>query len=284
MSSVEEAFSASGIPLGLVLLMSGFYAFGKYANKSVPDKWRKAAAAWIRGTIPIRDFASILSTWLDVYLGRNHFSVRCATRSLIMSLVVFVAFFCLWFGQQATEGFALASKISGGGVKSINWILGAILTVWIPDYLSILETRMLLRIAATKGLVGQLVILTADALATLAIYVTVSSVVMYFFYDMGDEGNFADIAQLWRYVFIEQGFFAFSATIYIFMYSAFASTIWIVSAFFASATIRSLASFQFLLSKFNEKRIEEEPFELFGEAAATLVGFVAAISYLLDTY
>ncbi len=146
---------------------SGLYIMTAwYGRMHLPEKAKESLKLWLRGNYK--------STWtehfcnaFDACFDKKHWSFRCFRRSAVVSLLsVFLLY--LMFGK--IFGFLGDENRMAGNLSFMQiLLLGAVLNI-IPDYLSLLETRWLLkRFSEVHSFWTQFSVLILDAIFTATI-------------------------------------------------------------------------------------------------------------------
>ena len=140
------------------------YIVTQFATSHLPAEKRAHLSLWLQG-----DYNS---TWsqqfgatFDVIFGRQHLRLRCFALSAVASVA---AVFVLWILFDQILGLISLRSVTGLGLVEAL-LLGAAINI-IPDYISLYETRLLLKIfEKVTNPIAQLLVLVADALLTGAI-------------------------------------------------------------------------------------------------------------------
>ena len=132
-------------------------------EKLAGDQLRKKVLLFIKGQIedkPIQQFSSLL----DHLFGHKHFSWRCF---LVSSLVSTIAVSAVYAVLQLLD---LGAKPHG--VAIVNIIAGALVFNFIPDYISLWESRVIMRWLPRFKALGKALLLILDFIITFAIFVS----------------------------------------------------------------------------------------------------------------
>ena len=123
-----------GWAAGLAASMMGLTALAGLLNRQRKEE----VALWLMGAHTEEGWARSFTTLFDAVFGHRHLSLRCFLRSAIASLVAVVVIWLL-MGSAETIGLRLQADLTLGSVL----VLGLAINV-VADYLSLLETRLLL--------------------------------------------------------------------------------------------------------------------------------------------
>lgn len=158
--------------------LAGYWAYAFavavafYGVVSWFGKWHLSQSA--KETLTLWLWGEYESTWsqhfcnlFDAVFGAKHLSWRCFIRSALASVLAVLLLYLL-FGEVL--GVLDPARRTGGDLPiGQALLLGAAINI-IPDYLSLFETRWLLkRFERVKSVLGQLGVLVADAVFTGAI-------------------------------------------------------------------------------------------------------------------
>lgn len=151
-----------------------FYTVTRFSISHLnPDK-RAHLSLWLQG-----DYESTWShqfcAMFDSIFGENHFGLRCMLLSAIASVC---AVFALWLLFDQILGL-ISLRADTGLSLTQALLLGALINI-IPDYLSLAETRLLLKLFdRVRNPIGQAFVLLFDAVITgLIIYLGITVYLM----------------------------------------------------------------------------------------------------------
>jgi len=220
-------------------LTAGFYAFIARGDDVVRPRFRRRVSVLLLRARPSKLVSGFLDGFLalfDAIFGERHFSWRCFLRSAILS-VVLVLLLGSW--QMARTGLAVP------WVQELpKFFVVALVANLLPDYFSLLETRLVLKkmsqTSSATVVVGYMlldIVLTSIA-AAVAVVVACSINDDYYFYTpevyLSPEGSWQDpnpfIAPL-----------TFQNLSSVFAYSTYFTSIW-VWLYLLSAVLVRIAS------------------------------------------
>lgn len=145
-------------------IAAGFYGGTVWFGKHLAQESKQTLTLWLRG-----DYDSTWShnfcNFFDTVFGERHLSWQCFLRSSLASVGAVVLLYILFTQILGVMGGRAPGELS-------LWqavLFGAVINV-VPDYLSLFETRWLLRqFERVQSVLGQLGVLIADAFFTGAI-------------------------------------------------------------------------------------------------------------------
>ena len=145
-------------------IATAFYVNVRWFGAHLSPEIRDTLALWLMGAAEsswTRQFCALF----DRVFGRRHFTVSCFIRSSIASILTVFALYLL-FGP--IFGF-LEVRTETGMVIWQALLIGAAVNI-LPDYLSLLETRWLLKqMDRVRSVAGQVVVLALDLAFSAAI-------------------------------------------------------------------------------------------------------------------
>lgn len=163
MSWVNDLASVAGMPAGAATLAVAMYAACAAAEKAArPEALQDIGRilkdpSWSRSVRPSAIVARVF-VWT---FGERQFGQKCIKRSPIVSFLMLVIFSLIFVHE--------GGHVTGKGTPLLAAIAG-IVTLFVPDYVALGKTRMLLsQYDAGVEAVGVLVILLIDFLASAAI-------------------------------------------------------------------------------------------------------------------
>lgn len=129
-------------------MAGGVWALFDRADKAIKEETKIAVSLWLIESNPTAGnskWPGQFITIFDSVFGEKHGSWRCFFRSCVASFIAITILLLVYLGIRGPEGF-----ISFGGQSDwynkllIIYIVGAILNL-LPDYVSLLETRYILK-------------------------------------------------------------------------------------------------------------------------------------------
>ncbi|MFC1791310.1 adenylate/guanylate cyclase domain-containing protein, partial [Gemmatimonadota bacterium] len=231
-----------------------WFLFDK-TEAAVSEETRHKLATWMKSQDLGQSLAAIPSSFIVIFdriFGERHLTWKCFYRSCFASLVTVLIAFAIWFALKPQATNLLLHRDS---LINFAWlVLLSGLFNFIPDYLSLLETRYVLKWMDRSGRVGSYIILDAvftSAISAGLIYLAVIFVYGSPIFPGSFLGAWASLAQVSDY-FGEVGFFlnwegetargSVAMPLGIFYYSAFMTSIWIWLYLLAWIVARGLLS------------------------------------------
>jgi hypothetical protein len=145
-------------------LAVAFYAGMLFVGRHFSAEAKENLTLWLWGEYQ-STWSHNFCTLFDTVFGKKHLSWRCFVRSAIASVI---AVFALYVFFAEVMG-AIGGRMPGDLSVWQALLLGAAINV-VPDYVSLFETRWLLkRFDQVRSIGGQLLVLLADAIFTGAI-------------------------------------------------------------------------------------------------------------------
>ena len=155
-----------------VAITGGVWALFERAETVASDEARTAVSRWMKNLDP----AGTLATWPETFaavfdrvFGERHLSWKCFLRSCIASIVAVIIVTLLWAGLRPGEFTAFLQGEEIAFMLFIILLFAGIINL-IPDYLSLLESRYVIRWMIDKqSQVPTFAFLAIDFVATGAI-------------------------------------------------------------------------------------------------------------------
>ena len=145
--------------------IAGIWFLFEKAEDTISKQSRDSLSAWINnfnlGQVTPK-WTSHFVTVFDQVFTKYHFSFRCFLRSCVASSVISLIVFLIWKSQH--EDIYKYYLENGTFLKAaIGGITGIIIFNWIPDYISLLETRYVLNFMSnSKSIVKIILLLILD--------------------------------------------------------------------------------------------------------------------------
>jgi len=132
-------------------------AFIFIENRILPDSSKASLALWLMGTSE-NTWAKQFGGFFDGVFGKKHFSLRRIVTSALFSVVSVLVLYVMF---THILGITTVRVDDGMAVEDVL-VLGLIINI-LPDYLSLIETRWLLkRFERVRSFSGQLAVLALD--------------------------------------------------------------------------------------------------------------------------
>lgn len=151
-------------------IMSGLWALFDRAETVASPSLLASVRTWIRDLrLPVeQNWARTFANVFDGVFGKRHVSIRCLLMSTLTSVVLVALMTLLWASLHPTTANGFFSQ----GVFAWLGVLFVAVSLNVPvDYLSLLETRLLLRfIGSRRSIVLHSCVLLGDLLLTGVIF------------------------------------------------------------------------------------------------------------------
>ena len=261
------------------------------AEEAVSPTVKRSASAWLRKVDPAATAArwpSLFAVAFDKLFGEKHWSWRCISRSAVASLLSVGVLLCLYWSIHGYVGWDLLDGPASLG-ESLPYI--AMWGAWnvLPDYLSLLQTRWVLRRLEARGSAALVVVdLVITAFIAIAGHVLLMFVQTIFGLSFNDvlyslSGDFEWWLDHMRDLVTLDSTLA-PVTLGIFFYSTFLTSVWLWLYLAAGAAVRVAGGFNVgLLWLRGFTDLDEQPFRSLGFAAVliTTLIFLAGIPLIL---
>ena len=154
------------------------------AEKVVTSQTRCDVSRWLRQVDPVNTTEHWPRTFIAIFdsvFGEHHLSWRCIWRSCAASLIGVAILTLVWASFHPDEAFYFFATFDvAGGLLILG--LWAVMFNLVPDYLSLLETRYVLRWMGPKPSALRVCALLAfDVIATGTIFLCTMTLVLMFF-------------------------------------------------------------------------------------------------------
>lgn len=283
MENVEELFKALGaFGIGILLAVSVAGLFWKL-DDAIAEEPRQALSRFLQRLSvepPYPNLPEIVAGAFVRVFGKKHLSWRCFFMSCLFSILA-VGVLTLVYSQ--TEFHRLQSVY-----RLVSWSGFAVLAFsvnLIPDYISLMETRVVVRfMERTQGFPALLGYLGLDVLLTLLIFVGVGGLLYMLLFPVigvitsGEmrtiDWSFDRLGIFWDTVFGMDAvtFSGLDGAVGIFLYSTFVTSVWVWLTALGWGAIRLVAKAPPLLRAMQYMLpIEERPMRSIGEVAAVIV-------------
>jgi hypothetical protein len=174
--------------VGWLGFVGAIWALFKMADEALSSEAKNRFAKWLlrvdsKAALGWPEFFADL---FDSVFGTRHWSLRCFLRSSIASVVFVMLLFTIRSGLYPDAPFSiLAHSTAHRSIRLIYLsVIGAILFNLIPDYLSLLETRFMVRLMKkVKRPIILCTLLLVDAVASYLIFVSFAMVIIVVIFD-----------------------------------------------------------------------------------------------------
>ena len=256
----------------LILVIKGIFELMENtanpdAKRSATDRIKSIAAKSISQTI-VESPQWFIEAFDRIFWGR-HLTWRCFLRSCGASMISVVVMTIVWVFLDPISWQQFLSY-NGEGVIGMILVFAFVLNL-VPDYISLLETRWVLRIVAHTDIKELIVLLVLDVLITGGIFFCgVVVVVLIYGVSSGDWITLAELPEvLSRFILFQR---ADVVPFGIFFYSTYFTSVWLYLFIAASIATKLLYS----LGRTGNQvlallKVEEKPFNSMG---LLLIGFL----------
>ena len=165
-------------------------------EKAATDEARKIASNWMLKYKPgenISRLSDIFCNIFDDVFGKKHLSWKCFIRSCIASTISVFVVLLIWIGLRPNEAGNI--DLSSSLTCICTWIL--ILNL-VPDYLSLLQTRLIVAKIKTQpknNAIWLLIDLILTSIIAISVWLILFLVRSFFVYSLTDDsvGNFDEL-------------------------------------------------------------------------------------------
>jgi len=223
-------------------IVGGIYGLFSKAEDVIIEKSKTAISNWLKNldfTSELPNVPALFAETFDSIFTKKHFSDECILRSCVASLISVLMLFLISTMLFNLRDFFLELDVFWG---AIGFISASFFFNFIPDYLSLLETRTLIKLARkTHSATIIIILLLVDLLLTFIIF-TINYFIISTISDKPfDPIIFSDILRAIQ----------FDHYLSIFLYSTFFTSVWLwlyaISGFIIkliSSTRKGLRFFQ----------------------------------------
>ena len=305
-SAPPHAMLTSGIPLGSYWLawittVGTLWVLFSRAEAIASHDLKLKVKRWLRqdhdGDGHPTSWPQMFIGIFDAVFGEKHLTWKCFLRSCLASFIAISICFSLWMVLRF-DHFLISFHSMGWWDLAYIVILGGVICNFIPDYVSLLETRYLLNWIQQRPSLGlHVVILLVDVLITGFIFI--ASIIVFTLtvrlLTIGMDATLSDISvipenffkMIKTLVFIEEVGVGYSgiSILSVFFYSTYFTSMWLWLYLLAGALSRlvvgGLATIQWTKRFVN---IDEKPILSIGTMSILLVslGFLLYAPFALD--
>lgn len=260
-------------------------------DTATPDAKRKVAD-WIKSIATKSISQTVVESprWFieafDRIFGDRHLTRRCFLRSCVASILTVFVMTVVWAVLDPTSW--LEYLLAEGKSDAIFFILFAALILnLVPDYLSLLETRWILRIVAHAGVKKLIVLLVLDVIITGAIFVSGMGIIVILIgysegYPTGVVEFVDDMLEFLSACILAGKAGETSLTPGIFFYSTYFTSVW----FYLFVASNIATKFLYSLGRVGNRvmgllKVEEKPFQSMGLIAVGFLTLAFAISAIM---
>ena len=272
-------------------LTGGTWALFEYAETVVNPKLHKRLSGWLTAETPIQfsDWPGMFASGFDRVFSEKHLSWRCFYRSAIVSVFsVFVVTFTLFLIPREAKGFECQDCLDSGLSldKLLTVAITAVVLNILPDYLSLLETRLLLKWMSKMTTKIQIPLLILDAVFTSLIFAVSLWVILPLAFEAMGLGGWVNISLIGVFQIITQDLFRvtpYDLNINVYFFSTFSTSAWIWLFIGSGLIIRLLTAIGLSFRKIGTLfDVEKKPLRSMGFVSVVLVtGLFALLPFVL---
>jgi len=251
---------------------------------ATPDA-KRSAADWIKSIAAKSTSQTIVESprWFievfDRIFGDRHLTWRCFQRSCVASMVVVFVIAIMWvvLNPCSWQQFLL---YAGTDAFPMIFILALVFNL-VPDYISLLETRWILRKVAQASMKELIVLLVLDAILTGVIFFSgVGIIILIYSVNTGDRVGVCTVLEFLNAFILFRGS---EIPFGIFFYSTYFTSVWLYLFIAASITTKLLYSLGHTGNQVLALlKIEENPFNSMGLLLIGLLTLAFTIYAIID--
>lgn len=263
--------------------LSGIWALFERGEKVMSKDNFNKLSRWLRNdntTDSNAEWPLIFISVFDSIFGKKHFAWRCFSRSAIASISTVIVLFSLYVASLYKDP-EFEFSIEYGFILVFLGI--TIILNIIPDYFSLLQTRILINLMPNYNLFGKMLVVIVDLILTFTIFMLGLFIfqIMFTLFLFGDN-LFERLSIIEQFNYVLNNLFfttdGIDLPIAVWLYSTFFTSIWIWLFFISSMVIKTLNSMGIGIKKigkfFNTK---EKPLSSLGFMAMILVTILFAV-------
>lgn len=284
-TSIPAALSHLGIGVGFFFAITKFF---KEIEEGFNPDTKKSLSRWLQNLHSSGEEPTWTQIFVEVFdhvFTKHHLSWRCFLRSCLASLAAVAIVTVIWAALRPAEfkeflylDFYIA--LPTGPPSTDPWFIAIIFLIaayvnLVPDYISLLESRYILRWMTYAGTTPAILgLLAIDFIATVVI--SLAAFWTFLFVGFGRD-------PVWSFLFIRdlllesRGFpFSFdSLPIGIWFYSAFFTSVWVWLYAFSGLVLK-LVSYLRILVGYSAKilDLETKPLQSMGRVSGLVVAFL----------
>jgi len=197
---IETKFITFSAFVGSWFLVSGlFWKLFERCEKAATDEARTLASNWMANYNPgehINHLAEIFCNSFDNVFGERHLTWKCFFRSSAASTISVIVMLLLWIGIRPNE--VIETNFYDSMTALISWVL-----VWnlLPDYLSLLQTRLIVKRIKTHPKLT-ILWLFIDIILTAVLAISVWLIVFLVFYLINSQNTFSEFIDVFSNVIL----------------------------------------------------------------------------------
>ncbi|MFC1751295.1 hypothetical protein ACFL2V_21160 [Pseudomonadota bacterium] len=256
-----------GAIYGLIIM------FGSAANEEV----KRNIGDWLSGDGSVNEWHSLVIDQFDSFFDDDWQSNRFLNRSILVSIslaTILLTFSYVTSEEILTGELDLDSLFAVSGIMLVM-IMVALVSNTIPDYLSLIETRLIMGAMKKTGWVKRIILLKLDILFTFYLF---SIAIIGWHYAISLDGftrvDFRDIYLICPWIFYEELFSSYEGARKIvlpLLLTTFLTSIWLWGYFIGGVLLRTFSKLRGVFD------IQNKPVESIGVVAAGFSGCAALL-------
>lgn len=264
-------------------ILGGIWALFDRAETVVRPELRERLSAWLtcKRTVQGKDWPALFAAMFDRVFGEKHLSRRCFRRSAIVSVLSVGIMILVTIAVLGAEDWRAISPFDELILIAIAFIGFAVMLNVFPDYVSLLETRLLIRFMSTVSPFVHPLVLIVDGLFTALLFFAVcwlASGLGYFLHILVPSKTISPPDPQFKAVLsmVINGATFWKgdrgALFGIFFYSTFSTSVWIWLFVASSLVVRLLSTLRLSVRKIGSIfDVENKPLRSIGFVSMVLV-------------
>ena len=254
------------------------------AEKVTSPEAKEAASRWLRNLsvdLPER-WPSQFALLFDRIFGERHLSFKCFFRSCIASAISVAILFLIYISIHYRE----FSSYTDSDKTVMLLAIGSLMAIlnFVPDYISLLETRIIIKWMSRAHKSSRLAIFFVfDFIITGLIIIVALSILLLFIFWAESISDHEKVLRILGYSFLFRKAGPYTPyTFGIFIYSTYFTSVWIWLYVISGILVRGTASFGSLFKWLKKVLdIENQPFRSIGFVSMFVVslGFLVALFF-----
>lgn len=269
-------------------------AFFGFLNNSIKPEVRNRISRWLQNLKQTKHNDNWPKQFIEVFdtvFTKKHFSFLCFFRSCLMSIIWILVLTLVWYliHPQQIKDFINDKEFEQ---RVLLLLPGVILVNLLADYISLLETRYMLKYLS-KGYTKKRLLFTLllDLVLTAIILIVITVPYFYFIYfkyfapEIAPQGTIEylfdrkSLAAAFSFDVLKEGWFSMSPLFYSILFTSAWLWIYVIAGFMIKIYYKFVKKFSITLNLFN---IKEKPLLYIGFVAVLLESFIY-LGYLISS-
>ena len=258
--------------------VAGTWALFKIAEDTINDTTRKRISNWLMNV----SLSEAVSHWpeafietFDAVFGKRHLTFKCFRRSSIVSIslvILLMLLHCTLYPES--EWAQMMQSPIGPIIVMVATLFLAIVVNLLPDYISLLETRLILRYISQTNSVKRLILfLLLDFFLTWLIFYAYLGIIALVILVVHPSS--VKPYSIWEELSLIPETMSLRCVIGIFWYSTFFTSIWIWLYFISTRIIRVFSRLESHMSNLiSILDVEKKPLSAIGFVTCVLVSII----------